>query len=94
MSLKKFISVVAIIAIVAGALCSCTSKKHVHIPHRFASAEEGRELMLSNEDNYYSHFSQNDLDYKMQKTGATMSPMPMSATQNGTKRAPPGSVAR
>ena len=28
--------------------------------------------MLSNEDNYYSHFSQNDLDYKMQKTGATM----------------------
>ena len=72
MSFKKVISVVAIIAIVAGALCSCTSKKRVHIPHRFASAEEGRELMLSNEDNYYSHFSQNDLDYKMQKTGATM----------------------
>ena len=72
MSLKKVISVVAIIAIVAGALCSCTSKKRIHIPHRFASAEEGRELMLSNEDNYYSHFSQNDLDYKMQKTGATM----------------------
>ena len=72
MSLKKVISVVVIIAIVAGALCSCTSKKRIHIPHRFASAEEGRELMLSNEDNYYSHFSQNDLDYKMQKTGATM----------------------
>ena len=61
-----------VIAIAAGCLCSCTSKKRVHIPHRFASAEEGRELMLSNNENYYDHFSQNDLDYKMQKTGATM----------------------
>ncbi len=73
MSLKKAISIMAIIAIVAGALCSCAAnKKRVHILYRFASAEEGRELMLSNEENYYSHFSQNDLDFKMQKTGATM----------------------
>ena len=42
-----------------------------HIPHRYASADEGRELMLANKE-YYAGFSQNDLDYRMQKTGATM----------------------
>ena len=41
------------------------------IPYRFASREEGAELMLAN-DKYYAGFSQNDLDYKMQKKGATM----------------------
>ena len=41
------------------------------IPHVYASKEEGAELMLSNEE-YYAGFSQNDLDYKMQKVGATM----------------------
>ena len=72
MSYKKVLSIIMVIVIAAGCLCSCTSKKKNHIPHRFASAEEGRELMLSNNENYYDHYSQNDLDYKMQKTGATM----------------------
>ena len=73
MSIKKVISVIMVIVITAGCLglCSCSKNKY-HIPHRFASAEEGRELMLSNNENYYDHFSQNDLDYKMQKVGATM----------------------
>ena len=73
MSVKKAISIIMVIVITAGCLglCSCSKNKY-HIPHRFASAEEGRELMLSNNENYYDHFSQNDLDYKMQKVGATM----------------------
>ena len=72
MSVKKAISVILIIAIASTALCSCAKKKGNHIPHRYATAEEGRELMLSNNENYYDKFSQNDLDFKMQKTGATM----------------------
>ena len=55
----------------AVAICSCSATKVIHIPYRFASAEEGRELMLANEA-YYGSFSQNDLDFKMHKTGATM----------------------
>lgn len=39
--------------------------------YRLADRNEGIELMMSN-DEYYDGFSQNDLDYKMQKTGATM----------------------
>ena len=45
--------------------------EQAHIAHRYASKEEGRELLLSNE-NYYAGFSQNDLDFKMQKKGASM----------------------
>lgn len=41
------------------------------IPHRYASSEEARVLMLSNED-YYAGFSQNDIDFKMMQSGGTM----------------------
>lgn len=41
------------------------------ITYRFADREEGVELLLANEE-YYAGFSQNDLDFKMQETGATM----------------------
>ena len=72
MNLKKCVSAVMLIVVTAFCLCSCTfGKDRVRIPHRYASAKEGRELMLSN-DQYYDAFSQNDLDFKMQKTGATM----------------------
>ena len=47
-----------------------TAARH-EIAHRYASASEARELLLSN-DRYYAGFSQNDLDFKMQKAGATM----------------------
>ncbi|MBO7700473.1 MAG: hypothetical protein J6S47_05340 [Eubacteriaceae bacterium] len=40
------------------------------LPHRFASAEEGRDIMLSNTE-YYDNLTQNDLDFRMGKTGAT-----------------------
>ena len=61
-----------IITMAATVLCSCAKKNGNHIPHRYATVEEGRELMLSNNENYYDRFSQNDLDFKMKKTGATM----------------------
>lgn len=41
------------------------------LEYRCASKEEGAELLLSNKE-YYAGFSQNDLDYKMQKKDATM----------------------
>ena len=71
MFIKKLIAVITVVAIASVCFCSCAKKKGAHIPHRFASAEEGRELMLSN-DGYYNNFTQNDLDFKMKKTGATM----------------------
>ena len=37
-----------------------------HIPHRYASRSEGQALLMSNED-YYAGFSQNELEFKMQK---------------------------
>ena len=40
------------------------------IPHRYASAQEGREIMLSNTE-YYDNMTQNDIDYRMRKSGAT-----------------------
>ena len=40
-------------------------------PHRYASAQEGKELMLSNTE-YYSGFTQNDIEFRMKKSGATM----------------------
>ncbi len=44
------------------------------IPHRFASAEEGREIMLSN-TKYYDQLTQNDIEFRVGKTGATMEEM-------------------
>ncbi|SEQ65953.1 hypothetical protein SAMN02910369_02202 [Lachnospiraceae bacterium NE2001] len=41
------------------------------ISYKFASKEEGLECLMSN-DAYYDGFSQNDLDYRMQKKDATM----------------------
>ncbi len=41
------------------------------IPHRFATAEEGRELMLANTE-YYDNYTQNDIDFRLKKTGGTM----------------------
>ncbi len=42
-----------------------------HIAYSFATKEEGIDLLMSNTE-YYDGFTQNDLDYKMQKKGASM----------------------
>ncbi len=41
------------------------------IPHRFATAEEGRKLMLGNTD-YYDSYTQPDIEFRMRKSGATL----------------------
>ena len=47
------------------------AKSETLFPFRFASKEEGTELMLANEE-YYSKFSPNKLGYVMQNNDATM----------------------
>lgn len=48
-----------------------TTATHHEIAHRYASASEACDPLLSN-DRYYAGFSQNDLDFRIQKHGATM----------------------
>ena len=47
------------------------SSESVRLDYRTAGGEEGAKLMLANKE-YYDGFSQNDLDFRMQKKGATM----------------------
>lgn len=46
----------------------------IRIDYRFADREEGVSLLLGNTE-YYNNYSQNDLNYRMQKTGATLDEM-------------------
>ena len=54
-----------------GSFADAAETPEAAIPFRFASKEEGAELMLANKE-YYAKFSPNKLDYIMQKTGADM----------------------
>lgn len=55
----------------AGASAASSAVASKEISHRYASASEGKDLLLSN-DRYYAGFSQNDLDFRMQRKGATL----------------------
>lgn len=70
--LKKFL-LIALIVVLTGVLFDLviTKVQASKIPHRFASKEEGEEIMLANTD-YYNNYTQNDIDFRMQKTGATL----------------------
>ena len=69
---KRIVSIILMAStLLLNACGSAQPKKESIITHRFATKEEGKELMLSNHE-YYDGFSQNDLDYKMQKINATM----------------------
>ena len=52
-------------------LVSCNKNTETKINYRFADREEGVSLILDN-TSYYNGFSQNDLDYRVQKKGATL----------------------
>lgn len=41
------------------------------IPHRYASSDEAREMIRSNTA-YFGNLTQNDIEYRMQKTGASL----------------------
>ena len=52
--------------------CCCPPEaKTSHISHRYASAEEGRQLRLNN-TNYFNALTQNDIDWKFRCTGKTV----------------------
>ena len=54
--------------------CCCPSEpeeKTSHISHRYATAEEGRQLRLNNTD-YFNALTQNDIDWKFRCTGKTL----------------------
>lgn len=79
--IKRIILIAAavIVVLIAGDifLTEINAKK---IPHRFASAEEGRELLLSS-TGYYDHFTQIDIDIRMKKSGATMDELLKASTE-------------
>ncbi|MBP3891629.1 MAG: hypothetical protein J6D29_05600 [Solobacterium sp.] len=69
---KRIVSIILMASTLLLNACGFAQpKKESTITHRFATKEEGKELMLANHE-YYEGFSQNDLDYKMQKVNATM----------------------
>ena len=69
---KRIILIAAAVIVVLIACDICMTEINAKkIPHRFASAEEGRELLLSSTE-YYDHFTQIDIDIRMKKSGATM----------------------
>ena len=64
--------IIAVSIVVLFAVDVCITEIYAHkIPHRFASAKEGKELILSNTD-YYSNFTRNDIEFRLEKSGATM----------------------
>ncbi|MCR5503772.1 MAG: hypothetical protein K6F53_12275 [Lachnospiraceae bacterium] len=64
------IALAAILALLVLNVCGTEISAH-RIPHRFASAKEGRDRLLAN-TRYYGQFTQNDIDYRMKKSGATI----------------------
>ena len=68
---KVLLILLAVILLLAGYDIIMTKIYSQDIPHHFATAEEGRELMLANTD-YYDNFTQNDIDFRLRKEGGTM----------------------
>ena len=69
---KKLLSIMLLLAVIVLSVCvTPLNKEPTQIRYRFASGEEGTELLLGNKK-YYEGFSQNDLDFRAQKKNATM----------------------
>ena len=71
-NMKKLLPILLTLAmLLCLAPCAEAETPELAIPFRFASKEEGVELLLANKE-YYAKFSPNKLDYIMQRTGADM----------------------
>ncbi len=71
-NIKRALKIIAIaLAVLIAADLCMTAVFTQKIPHRYASAEEGKELLLSNAD-YYAGFTKNDVEFRLKKSGATM----------------------
>ena len=69
---KKILLIAVIVLLALIAVDIGVTEINAHkIPHRFASAQEGMELLLANTA-YYDGFTQNDIDYRLGKSGATI----------------------
>lgn len=86
MKKRKKIVWKVILAVLAAALLFVIIKAGLdvifasRIPHHFASAQEGREQLLSNTE-YYNNYSENDLEFRMKKTGATLDELLTESTE-------------
>ena len=69
---KKMLLIAAVVILVLVVCDICITKIYTQkIPHRYASAEDGRELLLAN-TKYYENFTQNDIDFRLQKSDGTL----------------------
>lgn len=69
---KKVFLILFILLLIFGLFDICRTEINAKkIPHSFASVNNGRELLLSNTE-YYEKYSQNDIDFRMKKSGATI----------------------
>ena len=70
--MKKILLIIAAVIVVLIGCDICLTKIYTqNIPHRYASAEEGKALLLANTE-YYARFSQLDIDLRMNRSGATL----------------------
>ena len=67
----KRLKYIVMLSLISFFLVSCNKNTETEINYRFADREEGISLILDN-TSYYNGFSQNDLDYRVQKKGATL----------------------
>lgn len=69
---KKKGLVILLVILVAIIIDICVTEIGANkIPHKFASLEEGAELIRTNND-YYEKYTQNDIEFRMRKSGATI----------------------
>ena len=70
--MKKLIALMLCLCLMTGIIPAVAeSENTVTIPYRFATKEEGQELLLANKE-YYDTFSPAKLAYIMQRKDATM----------------------
>ena len=65
------LGILAAIVIAVGIDICVTEINASKIPHRYASKEEGVQLMLSNNE-YFDNCNQNDVEFRVKKIGATI----------------------
>lgn len=72
-SIFKRMLLIASVAILVFVVCDiCITRIYTQkIPHRYASAENGRELLLAN-TKYYENFTQNDIDFRLKKSNGIL----------------------
>ena len=71
-NLKKIFLIVAVAFLVFVVYDICFTMIYAQkIPHNYASAKNGRELLLANTE-YYENFTQNDIDFRLQRSGGTL----------------------